>query len=61
MARETYDWPWPCIVCEYGEKYVEKGTKPPRKTLRDRCNQLEAENHLLRAKVGVLKENAGCL
>ncbi|MBU1039731.1 MAG: hypothetical protein KKF77_01360 [Proteobacteria bacterium] len=52
MHGAAHDMPWPCIVCEGGEKYVQKGTKPPRKTLRDRCAQLEAENYLLRAKVG---------
>jgi len=55
MSRESHDLPWPCIVCECGEKYVEKGKRPPRKTLRDRCSQLEAENYLLRAKLGTEK------
>ncbi len=52
MHRDAYDQPWPCIVCEGGEKYVERGKRPPRKTLRDRVTQLEAENYLLRAKLG---------
>ena len=52
MHREQLDMPWPCIVCECGEKYVEKGTKPPRKTLKDLNAQLQAENYLLRAKLG---------
>jgi hypothetical protein len=52
MHGDAHDMPWPCICCEQGEKYVEKGQRPPRKKLRDRCAQLEAENYLLRAKLG---------
>lgn len=59
MSGEQFNMPWPCIVCECGERYVEKGTKPRRKTVRDRCEQLQAENDLLRARLGALAENQG--
>lgn len=59
MHGESYNLPWPCIVCVGYDRYVEKGTKPRRKTLSDRCEQLQAENDLLRARVGILEENQG--
>lgn len=55
MNGKAYDLPWPCICCESGEKYVEKGTKPKRKNMQDRIDQLENENHLLRAALGTCR------
>ena len=52
MDGPAEDMPFPCIVCECGERYVEMGQKEPRKRPCDYCAQLEAENKLLRARIG---------